>query len=333
MKAIEDLERMFVMLPWLEQHPGIGLEEAARHFGLHPRRLLHELEQLNMMDAGVDAIAMGHYGYLIEVDIDQAREGSITIHTSELVERPLTLDAGQAFSLMVALHSIEPVVDPRMRAAVRSAIDKLVDLVGETPTIQTSADEDDMTRELLARAITEKQRIQLSYDGVSRGVTTNPCVDPVALVVRGGACYLQAWSLEARDWRLYKTERIAEATWLDEASADHGAPPAVPDRFFDDAQLQSVQVDLGPTARWVPEYHPSDIISDTPEALRITLKVASQTWLVGLLLRLGGAASRVEPIEVGEHVAAAARAALEAYASLTGLPAQDRYAGRPEEDA
>src|SRR5674536_245762 len=46
------------------------------------------------------------------------------------------------------------------------------------------------------------------HEGGARGDTTQPVVDPVAIVVRDGYAYLEAWSLDRDGWRSYRLDRI-----------------------------------------------------------------------------------------------------------------------------
>jgi proteasome accessory factor C len=68
---------------------------------------------------------------------------------------------------------------------------------------------------------------------------------------------------------------------------------------------------LEPDARWVAEYYPVDeVVEADGGRLRVLLRYADPTWLVRLVLGLGGGARLVEPAELVAAVAARARAAL-----------------------
>ena len=62
------------------------------------------------------------------------------------------------------------------------------------------------------------------------------------------------------------------------------------------------------------EYYPTESVTeDADGSLLITLRVADTAWLQRLVLRLGGYATVVEPVALGDQIAATARAALAAY--------------------
>jgi proteasome accessory factor C len=71
-----------------------------------------------------------------------------------------------------------------------------------------------------------------------------------------------------------------------------------PGDWFADGSVRRATVRLGPTARWVVERYPVDEVSapDTDGWVTARLPVASETWLVRTMLRLGPDAEIVEPV-------------------------------------
>lgn len=324
MKAIDDVERIFLMIPWLEQHPGLTLAEAAEHFDIRPERLRHELEQLSMIGADPEAIAQGRFGYLI--DFEEFDDGTFVVRPSEYVQRPLNLTADQALSLVIGLRALQPLVSSEATEHVASALAKLERLTGDAASrvvVQVASGADEVRR-TLAEAIEDGCRIQLSYDGANRGMTTHPVVDPVSLVVRGGAAYLQAWNVESEGWRTYKVSRVARARILEDSAVDHGPAPALPETWFSGQEAERVTLDLAPEAHWIVEYDPTDEWHDLPDTegrgptRRVTMPLVSETYLTSRLLQLADAVAVVEPQDAGEMAARVARDALQAYSLLWG---------------
>lgn len=320
MKATEDISRIFRMLPWLERHPGIALEDAAREFGITPERLLDELSTMTMIGSDVDAIARGSYEYLIEFDLDEAETGRIVVTTSEYVARPLALTHDEALSLVVALGSCQDLVDEESRAHVTSALAKLDEMTsGDTNRVAVAVDHgSDDVRGAIAAAITSGQRLQLVYDGVNRGMTTRPVVDPVALVVRDGSAYLQAWSLDRDDWRVYKVTRIAEAVPTGQPGVDHGP---VPELAWDAAHLGTVEVELTSRSAYLLEYDPVrevTEIDDGPFRHRARIPLVDGSYLTNRLLRFADDIRLTEPHPAQDQAVAIARDALQQYDRTLG---------------
>lgn len=328
MKAADDISRMFRMVPWLAAHPGISVKDAAAEFGITPERLLHELQELWMIGSDTESIAAGSYEYLLEFDLDEAEAGRILVTPSPYIERPLALTVDEALSLLVALRSVRDLVDQDTAAHVGSAITKLESITGQAPGhVQVSVDAGtDDVRVALHAAIRDGQRLHLVYDGVNRGVTTRPQVDPVAIVVRHGSAYLLAWSLTRQGWRRYKVNRIAEATLTGEPAQDHGTPPD-----FDWAdQTGTVELHLAEGALYLLEYDPvteSGELDDPVYRRWARVPLVDRSYLANRLLRLADQVRLPEAHPAQQDAGKLARGALEAYAQLPSPAGPDDRVG------
>jgi proteasome accessory factor C len=109
---------MLVAVPYLVQHPGTTLQEAATLFGVEPRQLRRDLELLFM--SGLPPYGPGD---LIDVDIDE--DGRIRIGMADHFARPIRLTRQEA--LAVYLRATELLSTPGIpeAPALASALDKL----------------------------------------------------------------------------------------------------------------------------------------------------------------------------------------------------------------
>ena len=325
MSAIEDVDRIFLMVSWLAQRPGIGVKEAATHWGITPDRLIDELNRMYTIGSSLDAIAAGSFEYLLEYDLDEAEQlGRISLTPSQYISRPLAFTHSEALSLIVALRSVKDLVDDDARAHVESALQKLEGLTSaDTTRVDVRVDPGaDSVRSVITKAIKSGQRLRLVYDGISRGVTTRPVVDPAALVVRNGAPYLHAWSLERAGWRLYKVNRIAEATPTGDPVGDHGQVPAL--EWVDAERHGSVDIELAPGATYLLEYDPVRETGALTDGGRYVawarIPVASRSYLTNRLLGLADDIRLVELHEAQQDAVEIAEAALGQYARLAEVP-------------
>ncbi len=164
-------------------------------------------------------------------------------------------------------------------------------------------------------AISRGVRVRLTYDGLVRGRTTTPQVDPARIDLRDGAAYLQAFSLDRRAWRTYRLDRIVAADPTGEPVDDHGPAPVPARQWFDDGRGDNtVTLALRPASRWITEYYP---MADTPDHLvapdgweLATFPVADPRWLTALLLRLGDDVRVVHPSGAQRDAVERAREAL-----------------------
>lgn len=308
--SADQVARLLALVPYLQAHPGIGVAEAARAFQVTPRQLLADLHVLWMC-----GLPGGLPDDLIEIDMDAAQEqGTIHLTNADYLSRPMRFTLDEAMSLVVALRAVQEVAGGEQAAAVASALAKLEALVsaGEAGRVAIRvASGDEQVREALVRAIGDRRRVRLVYDGLARGRTSEPVVDPVRIDVRDGAAYLQAFSLERDAWRTYRLDRIASAELLDEPAADHGTPPAPTPGWFDASAPRAV-VELQPRAAWVVEYYPTLGVEQHDDGtVTATFPVADPGWLRSLLLRLAGGARVVDPAGAGADAAHVATEALD----------------------
>jgi proteasome accessory factor C len=315
-RSRNQLERLLTLVPYLQAHPGVAVDDVAAEFGVDRAQMLKDLEVAYM--AGLPG---GLPGDLIEVDIDAARdEGEIYLSNAEFLSRPVRLFADEAASLIVALEAVLDVADEDSCEAAASALEKLVELCGSQTfagvDVQVNAG-DEALRVSLSEAIGSGRRVRLSYAGVARDSASSPVVDPARIDLIDGEAYLIGFSLERDTWRTFRLGRISDVEICPDAAVAHGAPPERRQTWngaFVDAT--EVTLELGPQAAWVPEYYA--VRKATPldnGRIRVELGVVNQDWLTDLLLQLGPGVLGVEP------VAAAAPALTQARAALSQAPA------------
>ena len=71
-------------------------------------------------------------------------------------------------------------------------------------------------------AVRDKKALAIDYYAASHDTLTSRVVDPIRVLLVGGHSYLEAWSRESEGVRLFRFDRIVDATELNEPAA----PPA-----------------------------------------------------------------------------------------------------------
>ncbi len=310
----DQVGRLLSLIPYLQGHPGIRVDEAAAAFGVSPAQIVRDLRI-----AWMCGLPGGLPDDLIEIDMDAVEgAGRIVLSNADFLSRPMRFTRDEVMSLVVALRVVAEMAAGDSADAVRSALTKLEALADTADTRRVAIRVEGgagPVRELLASAISQGVRVRLTYDGLVRGRTTTPVVDPVRIDLRDGAAYLQAFSLDRQAWRTYRLDRIVTVERIGEPAGDHGAPPAPVREWFDDQRGDNtVTVALRPSARWITEYYP---MIDTPGDVVVpdgwepaTFPVADPRWLTSLLLRLGDAVRVVAPRGAGRNAVERAREAL-----------------------
>jgi proteasome accessory factor C len=306
--------RLLLLIPYLQAHPGVTLDDVAATFGIRPEQVREDLRVAFMC-----GLPGGLPGDLIDVDLDLVDdEGVIYLSNAEVLSRPLTLTADEAMALTVALQAVRAVARRAERVVVDSLLAKLHAITPglvEAPEVHVAAGSGPV-RDALLRAISQADRVELTYDGLARGKTSRPVVDPVRVFVADGVAYLAAWSLTRDGWRTYRLDRIAAVRPTGDVAVAHGPEPEPASWLRTLAEAEPVRLLVHPGGQWITEYYPVGAVTRREGGdAELTLPVAQPEWLRWLLLRLGPEAEVLDAPAVAADAAAAAQAALDAYAA------------------
>jgi proteasome accessory factor C len=309
------LVRLLNMVPYFQANPRVTRARAAADLGVSLRQLGEDLNQLWL--CGLPGYSPGD---LIDF---QFCGDTIEVTFSAGMDTPLQLTSPEATGLLVALRAladIPGVVDP---GAARSAIAKIeaaAGAAGHAPEVSTADEPVSAESPAVAAvrvAVRGNRALAIDYYAASHDTLSIRIVDPIRIVLIGHHSYLEAWSREAEAVRLFRFDRIDDATVLDEPSAPPGpAVQAAPDTsLFDaDPSLPSATLTLAPSASWMFDYYPMRLLRELPGGdCEATVTYASEEWMIRLVLGLGSAARVVAPESLAQRVRDAAVAALDVY--------------------
>ncbi|QIS04575.1 WYL domain-containing protein [Nocardia brasiliensis] len=315
------LSRLLNMIPYFIAHPGISAAEAAADLGVTSKQLMSDLNQLWMC-------GLPGYGPGDLIDLSFSEE-SIEVTFSAGIDRPLRLTSTEATALLVALRSIVDMpgmVDP---TAAHAAIAKIESAIAggsaaepvpartppaEAPAVAT-------VRSALARG----HALRLVYYSASRDVVSERIVDPIRIVLVDNNSYLQAWCRQAEGVRLFRFDRIEDATELDEPARppSHATEEsAALDLFQDDPAVPLARLRIHPDYAWVLDQYPMNRIAVHADgSLEATMRFATMDWMARLLLGFGSGVTALGPPELVAAVRERSNAALAAYAAAGFEPA------------
>lgn len=327
--AADRLPRLLALVPYLRTHPGTELAEVAAVFGVDVRQLRDDLNLL-----WVCGLPGGGPGDLI----DFAFEGdSVSVIEPQTLDRPLRLTADEALALRVAARALADVPGLAEREALESAQAKLasasaavpgLDEPGAPAALQVALEAEADVLATVRGALLEGRELQLRYLVASRDEITDRTVAPMRLVSVEGRWYLEGWCQLAEGVRLFRLDRMVEATVGDAAAAlpSEAVPRDLAEGLFRPGEDDlTVVLELDPAARWVADYYPVETAVELPApgenaaeglgSLRVELRTPDPAWVVRLALRLGGHGRVLEPPEVVAAVRGQALAALAALGS------------------
>jgi predicted DNA-binding transcriptional regulator YafY len=312
--ATDRLSRLLALVPYLVSRQGIPLAEAAAEFDISQAQLVKDLELLFVCGTP------GHLpDDLIDVDWD---DGHVFLSNADPIARPLRLGVDEALALLVGLRALTDVPGLHDRDALQRTLLKLEAAAGESAAASRQVRVEVEAQGPLAevrRALAEGCRVHLSYFVPARDETTERDVDPMRVLLVDGHWYLEGWCRRAEDVRLFRLDRVDAITLLDQPAE---VPPIATERdlaeglFVASPDDLPVTLELAPPAHWVADYYAVDQVDELGgDLLLVRLRVADDAWLRQLALRLGGALRVLDPPELADDVAAAARSALAAYSA------------------
>ncbi len=310
---------MLALVPYLRRHEGVPVDSVAADFGVSPRQIIRDLNVLWF--CGLPEAVSGE---MIDIDMDALEEqGVVHVDNTEFLARPLKLSVPEALSLIVALRTLRESATADELPTIESALAKLESAAGDGAAASAAVEvhverADPRVHATVRRALDQSRRLHLAYLVPSRDERTERVVDPLRLLTAEGRPYLEAWCHRAEDVRLFRLDRVVEATVLDEAAPRHDDVERrdLSAGLFQPGAADVVAVlELRESARWIAEYYPVDEAVEAEDGtLRVTMRVADLGWLRRLVLRQGGLARVVQPAGVDDDVRQVARAALAAYA-------------------
>ncbi|WP_189152601.1 helix-turn-helix transcriptional regulator [Lentzea pudingi] len=309
----ERLPRLLALVPYLLNRPAITVKEAAADFGITPKQLRKDLELLWM--CGLPGYGPGDL-------IDLSFEGeTITVSFDAGLDRPLRLTAAEAASLLVALRALADTPGVVDTDAVQRALAKIEAAVGKAQpagmVVGLGGFERGETAEIRAAvqdAVKRERAVRIRYYSQSHDAMSDRVVDPMRLLLVEGRGYLEGWCRAALGVRLFRLDRIDEVRVLDEPSSPppHAQPTDTSEGLFHPRDDQKVAVLLlEPDAHWVAEYYPVDHSAELSDGrTRVLMRYDDPSWMVRLLLGLGGDVHVEKPEELAAEVVRQAREAL-----------------------
>lgn len=311
------LTRLLVMVPYLQAHPGVSAATAAHDLGTTTKQIMQDLNQLWM--CGLPGYSPGD---LIDLSFT---EESIEVTFSAGIDRPLRLTAAEAAPLLIALRALIDTAGVVDTAAARTAIAKIETAMGPSSGTGITAEKDSGPVEsdavvAVRAAIRDRRAVRLRYYSASRDQVTERVVDPIRLQAVDGNGYLEAWCRDSDGVRLFRFDRIDDASVLDEPAA----PPADIDEsaslglFESDPALPSVLIEIDPDVVWVLEYYliepfDPDESPDSTRPLRATMTYGSAEWLIRFVSSFGGKIRVLDNADVAAAVRERAAGALAMY--------------------
>lgn len=310
------LRRLLVMVPWLLEHPGVPVEEAAARFDVTSGEVLDDLDVLGY--CGLPGYGGGD---LVEVSVSGGR---IVVRMADFFSRPLALTLREGLALLLAARATRASGilgrEGPGPAALDSAIAKLEEHLGADAVVPVAMDLDAGGGERLSvlwPAVAEGRVVRVTYRSASKQETTRREVEPWALRSVGGAWYLQGWCRLSGDERSFRLDRIRDVEVTEERVTPRPVDAEEIGVYVPSPEDHEVVLDVAPAGLWIADHvvlAAREPRPDGGDGQRLTFRTGSLPWAAALVVRLGPAARVVSPAELSTSAEALARRVLVRYA-------------------
>ena len=331
--ASDQLTRLLALPAWVADNPGVSIKEAAEHFGVAPAVIERDVNTL-----WVSGLPGGLHGDLVDFDASDFEAGRLRLSEPLGLDRPVRLTRQEATSLLMALRVLADLLaDDEASAPVIASTQQAV-----TALLTSGASDDDsdahvdpgsvtstgpglehagrtrnMPRVLAAvrSALRDRRRLHLVYVSAT-DTPSERDVDPITLESDGSHMRLVGWCLSAKAERSFRLDRITSITVLDTPSVRHRASRRTKQTAADHSagDRPRATLVLHPTGRWLAEQIPCVFQEETADgSLRVVVEGRDRAWLIGLVLSAGRHLVTVEPPDLAQEAAAAAKQALASY--------------------
>lgn len=302
--AADRVKGLLVMLPWLFERRSVSVADMAAQFGVNESDLIADLELVAM--CGVPPYSPGE---LTDVYID---EGYIHVGINHNFERRIELTAAEAFGLTLLAEAAEDLPGFRKKKELKGALSKLAKVLG-AGLLDVDVEESEHL-ELMSEAARTGEKVRMVYFTPASGERKERTVAVRSVFSDRGHWYITADDDLTGQTRHFRLDRVESAAPTGERVEVAPTGASVPEWFSDGAGHATVTLDLDPGAAWVAETYPCTVVSEAADgAMRVRMVASSEHWLGRLLLRAGGGATVVEPMDLGDLGERVARQVLEVY--------------------
>ena len=309
--AVERLGRLLDLLPRVAGGDWHSLEALRREYDDDVDELVAELRALA---AGSEDVA----GFVDAVQI-YLRGDAVAVQTSHFL-RPMRLTPREAAALELGLAMLAAERPPEEWPAIERVRDRLRSALtmrapgelreaGVLSRVMLAAPvpvADPEVLSLLRRALQDRHVVSIAYRSGDAGAAVTRRVHPyVVREVRGG-WYLWAFDEKSAERRLFRVDRIENATGLEqrfEPPEDAGDHEFIREgRAFHGEPPQALRVKYSDTiARWIAE---REVHETVPGGIVVEYPLGDPAWAVRHVLQYGPDAEVLEPPEIREEVQA-----------------------------
>ena len=304
-RTVSRLSRILALIPYVLAKDGVKVSDIVERFGYTEAELTRDLN--TVFFCGLPGYTPGD---LMEAYIDG---DEVIIDAADYFARAPRLTSMEALGLIAAGMAI--LGSGQGSPELEKAVDKLTKSVlpdgGSTIDVDVSGDSKNLAA--LKAAATSNRVVRITYRSLTHEEETVRDIEPWAVVSTLGNWYVQGHCRKVDAERVFRVDRIRQMEVLDEEfeRPTDLTKPGIGYMPSDDDIAARIR--LSPTARWVLDYYPVDVLRETKTGTEIRFTSADAEIPARLLLRLGPEARLVEGEEVRARLVAITETLLARY--------------------
>jgi proteasome accessory factor C len=315
--AQDRLTFLLSVIPYLIDHPGVKVADAAAHFGVTADDMRSQVERITGMGVPGSTATYGPED-LFDIDwdaLDDADEIFITNRVA--IDDAPRFSAREAAALIAGLQYLQSLPGRSDTAALTALIAKLARGASATPpAVAIDRGATDAALEVIRAALESGHRVAFDYLS-SRGERERRPVDPLRLESRDETWYLRGWCHLRQDVRIFRVDRM-EALETTGERAEHTPDDVALSETLFDPSSDDLVVEIRLAESAIPafaEYLTPDskLAPDGPGFKRTSIRVAHFHGLKRLVNSMPGLLTVVAPEEARRAVADWAAAGLGRY--------------------
>lgn len=300
-QARDKLAFLLSLVPWLMEHDGATVTEAAEHFGVSPQQIRDAVELIAVSGVPGDTDAYQH-GDLFDINWDAFEERDEIVLTNLVaIDDSPRFSAREATALIAGLQYLSSLPENAGSAALASLTAKLSRGASATPSqVGVDGDADSglhATLALIRDSVAGGLQLELDYLD-SAGQRERRRVDPLRVESFDDDWYLRGWCHLREAVRTFRLDRISNAVITDAAIEHRADEVRLPDRLFEASPEDlEVTIEVAPAAMpLLVDYIPDGAVSTEIDGrVRTTLRVSHFHGLKRLIASMPGVATVVAP--------------------------------------
>ncbi|MET0565458.1 MAG: WYL domain-containing protein [Acidimicrobiia bacterium] len=292
------LSRILALIPYVLAKDGAKVSDIVDRFGYTEAELTRDLN--TVFFCGLPGYTPGD---LMEAYIDG---DEVVIDAADYFARAPRLTSMEALGLIAAGMAI--LGSGQGSPELEKAVDKLTKSVlpdgGAAIDIDVSGDSQNLAA--LKSAATERRVVRITYRSLTHEEETMRDIEPWAVVTTLGNWYVQGHCRMVDAERVFRVDRIRQMEVLEEVFERPTGltEPGIGYTPSDDDI--AARIKLSPSARWVLDYYPVDVLKETKTGTEIRFTSQDAEIPARLLLRLGPEARLIAGEEVRARLVAIA---------------------------